>query len=265
MGIPLRGGLVALPDARRTEYWEYSPPPALAHAVALSWEGRPGWARSLRVLPDGCADLEWDGRRLLVSGAHAGPVRVAVGEDGTTVGVRLRPGIAGALVGGPASRLDPRPVPLRLLRGPEIRPLEDRLRAADTPAAERGVLEHGVGRLLEGGGEPDPAVLEAARRLAAGPAGVERVAAGVGLTPRELRRRFHEHVGYGPKALERVLRFRRFVRRLEAVAAGCVSLAGIAATLGYADQAHLGRECLRLSGSTPRALLSRWAASAETF
>ena len=52
---------------------------------------------------------------------------------------------------------------------------------------------------------------------------------------------------------------------IEAVAAGCVSLAGIAATLGYADQAHLGRECLRLSGSTPRALVSRWAASAETF
>ena len=265
MGIPLRGGLVALPDARRTEYWEFPPPPALAHAVALGWEGRPGWARMLRVLPDGCADLVWDGRRLLVSGAHTGPVRVAVDDGGTSVGVRLRPGIAGTLAGCPASRLDPRPVPLRLLRGPEVRPLEERLRAADGPAAARGVLEHAVGRLLEAGPQPDRAVLEAARRLTVGPAGVERVAAAVGLTPRELRRRFHEQVGYGPKTLERVLRFRRFVRRLEAVASGRTSLAGIAAALGYADQAHLGRECLRLSGSPPGALLSRWAASAETF
>jgi hypothetical protein len=72
-------------------------------------------------------------------------------------------------------------------------------------------------------------------------------------------------VGYGPKALERVLRFRRFVRRLDAVASGRISLAGIAAALSYADQAHLGRECLRLSGSTPGTLISRWAASAETF
>lgn len=265
MGIPLRGGLVALPDARRTEYWEFPPPAGLAHAVALTWEGRPGWRRRLRVLPDGCADLVWDGRRLLVSAAQAGPLRVAVGEDGTSVGVRLRPGLAGTLIRCPASELDPGPVPLRLLRGPEIRPLEDRLRAADGPAARRRVLEHGAGRLLEAGPEPDVAVLEAARRLAEGPPGVERVAAAVGLTPRELRRRFHAQVGYGPKALERVLRFQRFVRRLEAIASGRSSLAGIAAWLGYADQAHLGRECLRLSGSTPGALVSRWAAAAETF
>lgn len=264
MGIPLRGGLVVL-GTRRTEYREFPPHPSLAHSVALSWVGRAGWRRLLRILPDGCADLVWDGRLLLVSAAQAGPLRVAVGEHGTSVGVRLRPGIAGTLIGCPPSELVPSPLPLRRFRGPEIRLLEDRLRAADGPEARRHVLEHGIGRLLEAGPGPDRAVLEAGRRLAGGLVSVERVAAAVGLTPRELRRRFLAQVGYGPKALERVLRFHRFVRRLEVVAAGCSSLAGTAASLGYADQAHLGRECLRLSGSTPGALVSRWTAPAETF
>jgi AraC-like DNA-binding protein len=32
-------------------------------------------------------------------------------------------------------------------------------------------------------------------------------------------------------------------------------VAGLAAEVGYADHAHLGRECLRLTGLTPRDLL----------
>jgi AraC-like DNA-binding protein len=32
-------------------------------------------------------------------------------------------------------------------------------------------------------------------------------------------------------------------------------MAGLAVDVGYADQAHLSRECLRLTGLTPRQLL----------
>jgi AraC-like DNA-binding protein len=32
-------------------------------------------------------------------------------------------------------------------------------------------------------------------------------------------------------------------------------MAGLAVDVGYADQAHLSRECLRLTGLTPRGLL----------
>ena len=64
-------------------------------------------------------------------------------------------------------------------------------------------------------------------------------------------RRLHRHcraaVGYGPKMLERVLRFQR-ARRL---ARESCSLATVAAMAGYADQAHLTRESRRLAGRTP--------------
>ena len=102
-------------------------------------------------------------------------------------------------------------------------------------------------------GAPDPAVTRAARLLRDPQARAENVAADVGLSMRQLRRRCHSAVGYGPKTLQRVLRFRRFVSRIDAWP-DVLDLAAIAAEAGYADQAHLTRECGKLSGLTPAAL-----------
>jgi methylphosphotriester-DNA--protein-cysteine methyltransferase len=82
------------------------------------------------------------------------------------------------------------------------------------------------------------------------------VAAEIGLSLRQLRRRCHAVVGYGPKTLQRVLRFRRFVSQLDA-GPGALGLAALAAQAGYADQAHLTRECQALAGLTPAALAAQ--------
>ncbi len=105
-------------------------------------------------------------------------------------------------------------------------------------------------------GAPDPAVTWAAHLLGDPRARAEDVADEVGLSLRQLRRRCHAAVGYGPKTLQRVLRFRRFVARIDtrAQSPGDLDLAALAAEAGFADQAHLTRECGRLSGLTPAAL-----------
>src|SRR4029077_2506822 len=106
-------------------------------------------------------------------------------------------------------------------------------------------------------GDPDPAATRAAVLLADPRTRAEDVAADIGLSMRQLRRRCHAVVGYGPKTLQRVLRFRRFVARIDA---GLLSgqdahdLAALAAKAGFADQAHLTRECRVLAGLTPAAL-----------
>ena len=55
-----------------------------------------------------------------------------------------------------------------------------------------------------------------------------------------------------------MFRFQRFVRRIDASAGAPdprpLDLAAAAAEAGYADQAHLTRECAALSGLTPAAL-----------
>ncbi|RSD14922.1 helix-turn-helix domain-containing protein [Amycolatopsis eburnea] len=66
---------------------------------------------------------------------------------------------------------------------------------------------------------------------------------------RRLRRRFVQAVGYGPATYLRVSRFQRAV----ALAPHAPNLASLAASAGYADQAHLSRDCRALTGLTPRA------------
>jgi AraC-like DNA-binding protein len=66
--------------------------------------------------------------------------------------------------------------------------------------------------------------------------------------------------GVGPKALQRMLRFQGFLARVQlALSRGAKpagdGLAQLAADVGYANQSHLTRECLRLTGVTPRAFL----------
>ena len=70
-----------------------------------------------------------------------------------------------------------------------------------------------------------------------------------------LRRRFDDAVGYGPKTLQRVLRFQRFLALAATRPPRRSDLAGLAFAAGYADQAHLTRECTRLAGLPPAALL----------
>lgn len=71
----------------------------------------------------------------------------------------------------------------------------------------------------------------------------------LGMSERTLRRRFDESFGYGPKTLDRILRCQRFLW-LANRSAGSTAI--LAAEAGYSDQAHLIRECRRLTGSTPQ-------------
>jgi AraC-like DNA-binding protein len=68
------------------------------------------------------------------------------------------------------------------------------------------------------------------------------------VSERRLRRRFVQAVGYGPATYLRVSRFQRAV----ALAPHVPGLAALAAAAGYADQAHLSRDCRALTGLTPR-------------
>ncbi|GHG49831.1 MULTISPECIES: helix-turn-helix domain-containing protein [Amycolatopsis] len=242
MGTPLR------PVAARSVYREVAPPPALADVLACGWHGRTGWARPLRVLPDGCADLVWDGAALTVVVTVGAPLRLWVPASSSRVGVRLRCGAAAAVLRTAIPEL-PAVTHLSDLWGADARRAEEMLAASEDARVQRGVLE---GLVARRGGTPDRRVLAAVRALGTA---TRTSDVAVGVSERALRRHFVHAVGAGPKQLHRVRRFQRFLRRLDALAERRTSLARVAADLGYADQSHLGRECRRLSGSSPAALV----------
>jgi AraC-like DNA-binding protein len=243
----------------RSVYRTGAPPASLAAAVDRFWVGEPGWPRGIRLLPDGCVDLVWTGRAVTVFPAGPAARRAVLPPAGRQVGARLRRGAAGALLGVDCAELDAAPLPLADLvagsRRSAARRAEWELAQAGTDAAERAALGRLVDALWRCAGDLDPVVMAAAELLAAPDARVDRLGERLDVSPRALRRRVRAAVGIGPKRLHRVLRFRRFVGHLGQLADGRRGLAELAAELGYADQAHLGRECLQLAGASPAALV----------
>jgi AraC-like DNA-binding protein len=237
-------------------YREWAPPPALRSALACLWSSRilagPGQPvpPDTLVLPDGCADIIWQhGRGAFVAGPDTGPVAVPAEPGAVLVGVRFRPGVGGGLLGVPLSELRDQRVDLA-----DLRPELDRALPADLGADQAvGHLTRLTGQLAEATAA-DPAVRRACHLLASPAARTEYISDEVGLSPRQLRRRCEAAVGYGPKMLQRVLRFRRFVSLVDATG-GVTDLAEAAVTSGYADQPHLTRETVQLAGLTPAALI----------
>ena len=121
-------------------------------------------------------------------------------------------------------------------------------------AAAARLLEEAVLARFDGTGGLDPVVvgLVASLRHGSGPAAIGRMADDLGTTTRTLHRACTAAVGYGPKTLDRVFRFRRFLALDQSVP--LAPLAQLAADAGYADQAHLTRECGRFAGATPSQL-----------
>lgn len=264
MAIPLKADARARPSAATpagmlSSYREFAPSDSRTAAViACTWEGHAGWAHSLRLLPDGCVDLVWDGASLVAFGPAPVALRSRLRAESRNVGLRLACGAAGAILGTPIDSLRGRARALHDAWGPLFRHGEAQLARASGPAEQRAALERLVIDRLDDGHRPDPCVVRAAGRLSARTTSVGDIAEASGLATRELHRRFVHHVGYGPKALHRVLRFGGFIRRLAAVASGKVTLGSLAVDLGYADQAHLCRECRQIAGSSPGALLRTW-------
>ena len=77
------------------------------------------------------------------------------------------------------------------------------------------------------------------------------------VSPRHLRRRVAEQVGYGPKRYARIMRLQRLLA-LRARHPGAPA-GRLAADAGYADHPHLVRDCRELAGRTPSALLAQRA------
>lgn len=268
-----------------TEPWyePQHPRPEHAHALACTWTARPTGRH--RLVPDACLDLlcllPGDGSAARAE-LPAEPALVLCGPErrawtfelppGTVaVGVRFRPGWASLAFDLDVATVLDRRIPYEEVVGRDEAaamraaitapgPLAEwarRMEAALAPrlhsvgAVERQLVDH-VTTLLTTSPRPSQ----------------QQLAAALGLTPRHLHRRLVRTFGYGAATIGRILRFQRFLavwaltpdhHRRDRPAPGALpSMAELAATAGYADQAHLARDCRALTGLTVRRFLAEW-------
>jgi AraC-like DNA-binding protein len=242
-------------------YREQPPPDVLATHVRALWSesvgARPDDPGAL-VLPDGCIDIVWfRGSPPMVVGPQTVPIVTSAQEGALIVGIRFSTGAASSALGLPVQELRDVAVPLcdlwcpasleRLRRVEESASAEERLAAMQAMLLDR----------LQGGAPPDDLAVHAVRWLARHPNDrLDMLHDLIALGERQLRRRFEAAVGYGPKTFQRIVRFRRWLRLAQGTPPEQRVLADLAATAGYADQAHLTREVARLAGQPPVALLA---------
>jgi AraC-like DNA-binding protein len=220
--------------------------------VCCTWEQRIDAGHEQRIVPDACVDLIWSGHRLTVAGPDTRARLSSLAPGTRIVGVRLRPGVAGAVLDLPATELcDEAPDAHEVLGRDSTQALLAELHAGGDPHAilRRAVETRAAARM------PDPLVHAAITALDRPNARVAEVADELGLSARQLQRRVADAVGYGPKVLARILRFRRLqglaARRSRHGENPPVALVDLALDAGYADQAHMTAEVTRLAGLSP--------------
>jgi len=221
-------------------YRETPPPALLSEVVSCLWWSRHDGPK--RIVPDGCLDLIVGDGTVFVAGPDT---RVWESESSSELhGIRFRPGRAPGVLGVAADELRDQRVELADLWGRHGVLTAERL--LTEPAALAGFVGENLTETT------DPEVAELVRRLETG---VPRVSAAIGdlaVSERQLRRRFSQAIGYGPATFLRIARLQRAIAR-----AGSTTLASLAADAGYADQAHLSRDCRELTGVTPGEFFTR--------
>ncbi|WP_020577589.1 helix-turn-helix domain-containing protein [Actinopolymorpha alba] len=237
------------PPASAT-YAELAPPAQLAADVRCLWWSSFG-DRSA-IIPDGCLDLIVTPERTFVAGPDTRPWTSQSPVGMVMYGIRFQTGRASRVLGVPADALRDQRVDLSDLWGAAGR------RATARLTSDPGQLAPLVTERLQRTdlAVPDRQVDLAVRRLQRGAPRVGAALADLAdldVSERQLRRRFAAAVGYGPATFLRVARLERVRHR--ARTRPDATLADLAADTGYADQAHLARDCRELAGAPPSTLL----------
>jgi AraC-like DNA-binding protein len=247
-------------------YSETPPPSALAPYVRCLWRlhgPAPSTAPDV-VLPDGMPELVINFAdpfthhpgdaapsrqpKAILVGQITRPFGLQPGRAVDVLGIRFWPAGAHALLGLPMGMTTDGYLDLADVDGTLATAVAQARGEPRWANRERRVVQ-ALGRLAQSA--TDDGLQRLTRRVLIGATDctVDRLSGLLGLSPRQLSRRFGQDVGIGPKRLLRIVRFQRAVRALESDAVG--SLTRVALTCGYHDHAHLTREFRRLAGRTP--------------
>lgn len=214
--------------------------PSPAVVLGVQWRGRMRGPEGL-LAPAGVTGIQERARMYEALGST------------TSILVRFTP-TGAACLGLPLTELAGRSVALDdVLDGKCARGLVERVSNAPDAATARDVVGDLIANLNY---EPDRLVERALRMLTLSgddEARVARVARSLGISERQLERRFVATVGVTPKRWQQLNRFHAAMTALRTPRVD--TLIDIAMMAGYYDQAHFNRDVRRRTGLTPTALL----------
>jgi len=231
------------------------------HYWVPRWSLAPGETVRQDILEYPTANIVVEPYAAALHRAHRGRSIRMLADSGWAFGAMLRPGTTRRLVGA-SLRTTPTVVPFGALRvGDET--LVARIRSSMTAGDDQtavGAFDDWLDRQERP--DPDAELVDAIVDAVENDRGITRVedlADRFGLGMRRLQRLVAGHIGFGPKWLIQRYRLQEAAAALRSDEAP--PLAGFAAELGYADQAHFGREFKAVVGATPGAYVAEAAAA----
>jgi AraC-like DNA-binding protein len=191
----------------------------------------------------------------LVSGLQDVPSIVR--QDGTAFGLHvfIKPLGVRAILGVASAEIASLVLNLSDIWGKRAEDLVEMLLGADTWHQRFAILDRAFASKLNPT-SPQPEISWSWRRLAKshGSVPVQQLADEIGYSRRHFSERFRDAIGVAPKLAARVFRFERACRL---IADHRLSLAQVAISCGYYDQAHLTHEWYAFAGCSPKAWMAR--------
>jgi AraC-like DNA-binding protein len=245
-------------DAGRMQHARYHPSPDLAglveHLWSVHWDFRGVQPYRVETLPHPSVHLLFERTNgCCLAGVSRGKFsRLLEGKD-DVFAVKFRPGGFRPFVGVPVSTFSDCTVTLHSLWGADGSALERAVLAEHDDTARMSVVEDFLRRR-----DPAPddnvalasAIVDAIaadRRIVK----VDDVSSRFGLSLRALQRLFSQYVGMNPKWV--IQRYRLHEAAEQLALDTPPNQSALALELGYADQAHFGRDFKRMVGASPAA------------
>ena len=238
-------------------YREYVPSAALKPHIYCYWTL---WSERVttapftyRIVSDGCVDLFINCRQfeeLNVAGTASAASTVILEGDASYFGIRFLPGGFYRLFKLPMKEIANKMVSVQEVWGNRLTDFESRLYAAQGIREKITVTEAFLLRQMSiEKREPDPR-LRHVLEMVYQKGGQYRIETDLahGISPRQLRRIFDRHIGVGPKAFARVVRFQSALRAMRDIPQN--KWGDLSLDFGYFDQSHFINDFKIFSGSS---------------
>ncbi len=253
-------------------YLEIQSSPLLRRYVECFWfletKDKPATLSRERILPDDCTELIFnladlfnrhhlDGTienqpRMLVVGQMRNYVMIEPTGMVKLFGIRFRAGGAYPFFHLPMFELTDRIISADAIFNRLGKELEERIHGARSLRERLSVMEATLLKRLDEKYDLDKTVEALVRRITftKGCYSVDRLAKDIGLSARQLERKFRLMVGISPKLFSRIIRFQEVFKVVGQLTQGW---SAIAHDCGYYDQAHLIHDFKNFSGQNPSA------------
>lgn len=250
-----RGLVSSRVSGRRVEARTYAPGESLRPFVEClwmsSWDLRGQAPHRTEILGDPCVHVVFErGQSRLVGVCTRLWTRELSGE-GAIRAAKIHAGAIRAFTDRPAHELTDRVAPLAEL-SPDALSLERELFAIDDEVESLLALERWLCSLVRRPVDPQVSLaVQLVEHVASRPdlLTAEALVRASGLSMRPLQKLFRSHVGASPKWVIRRFRLQEAALRLERDPS--LSIAELAAELGYSDHAHLTRDFKAATGRSP--------------